>query len=55
MQKRLSPKTRTHAHTFLFFFMCPVVSDGRNSLVVVSFFGDGNYEWGRDSRTQLPI
>ena len=45
-QEELSLKARAHVHTFHFFFMCPVASEGSNSLVAVSSFGDGKYEWG---------
>ena len=38
-QEKLYPKTRAHVHTFRFFFMCPVASEGSNSLVAVSLEG----------------
>ena len=35
--KALSQGARAHIHTFYCFFMCPVASEGSNSLVAVSF------------------
>ena len=37
--KALSQDARAHVHTFHFFFMCPVASEGSNSLVAVSLEG----------------
>ena len=35
----LYPKARAHVHTFHFFFMCPVASEGNISLVAISLEG----------------